>query len=530
MAERPVEPPPVPPGERAPRLKAVDRPPIRLRAIDPERRVAEDHPGRAIWELLGQMDLRRFSAGRKAVEGRPGRDACDPRVIMALWLYALRRGVREARALDEWSPYEPGCPWRLGLERINYHTLADFVTAHAVALEQRFVPVLQALMAAGAADLQRVAHDGTKIRAAASRKSFKRQERLAECRRWAEEHLRAVQQQPPGQWAEARRRAQQRAARERHERVQQAQQELQRQQAGKPPAEQAPVKASVTDAEARLLRQGDGGFAPSSNAQISTDSTAGVIVGYDASPAKEESHELSPALARIAANTRRAPAQTLVDGGCTTRENIMATATGATARIGSRGESRSHAKLQRRGVSPEFFPQPFRYDAVADAYTCPAGKLLPDKNRKPWVGGMEKHYPAKARDGGDGPFRAPCCPRTKYGRRVIRLDEHPRVAAFREKMQQPEYQGVYRQRAQVAEFSNAWLKVKRGLRQFLRRGLHKVRAELAWACLSCNIAIWIRRVWKISLPVATERRCLGTRRRAPKEQQRARNKHERNVN
>jgi len=502
MQERPGEPPQVPQGERAPRLKAVDRQQIRLRAIDPERLVEEDHPVRAIWELLGQRDLSRFAAGLKAVEGRPGREACDPRVIIALWLYALSRGVREARALDEWSQYEPGCQWLLGLGRINYHTLSDFVTEHAAALDQLFVQVLQVLMAAGAADLQRVAHDGTKIRAAASRQSFKGQERLAESRRLAEEHLHALQQQAPGQWTAAQRQAQERAARERRERVRQAEAALQRQPAEKAPGEQAPGKASVTDAEAHLMRQGDGGFAPSYNAQISTDSTAGVIVGYDASPAKEDSHELTPALQRIERNTGRAPAQILVDGSYTTRENIM-NMPGATELIGSLGESRSQAKLQRHGVSPEFFPEQFRYDAAQDVYTCPAGKLLPYKNRKPLVGAVEKHYQAKTRDCRDCPFRAQCCPRAKYGRLVIRTEEHPTVAAFRQKMQQPAYQGVYRQRAQVAEFSNACLKVKRGLRQFLRRGRHKVRAELAWACLSCNVAIWIRRVWKVSLAVAT---------------------------
>ena len=507
VEEQPGEPPKAPPVERAPRLKAVDRQQIRLRAIDPERLVEEDHPVRAIWELLGQMDLSRFAAGLKAREGRPGRDACDPRVIIALWLYALSRGVREARALDEWSQYEPGCQWLLGLERINYHTLSDFVTQHAAALDHLFVQVLQVLMAAGAADLQRVAHDGTKIRAAASRKSFKREERLAECRKLAEEHLTSLQQQSPEELSAARRKAQERAARERRERVRQAEEELQRQQAEKAPAEQAQVKASVTDAEAQIMRQGDGGFAPSYNAQISTDSTAGVIVGYDASQAKEDSHELQSALERIAANTGRTPAQILVDGGYTTRQNIVEAAEGPTELIGSLGEDRSQDKLQRRGVSPEFLPEHFRYDAVRDAYTCPAGKLLAYKSRKQLVGGVEKHYQAKARDCRDCPFRAQCCPRAKYGRMVLRTEEHPRVAAFRKKMQRPECQAIYRQRAQVAEFSNACLKEKRGLRRFLRRGLEKVRTELAWASLSCNVAIWTRRVWKVSRRVVTSPTC-----------------------
>ena len=86
---------------------------------------------------------------------------------------------------------------------------------------------------------------------------------------------------------------------------------------------------------------------------------------------------------------------------------------------------------------------------------------------------------------------------------MTRTEEDAQVAAFRQKMQRPEYQAIYRQRAQVAEFAHACLKQKRGLRRFLRRGLAKVRAELAWACLSCNVAIWIRQVWKVSLPVAT---------------------------
>ena len=80
---------------------------------------------------------------------------------------------------------------------------------------------------------------------------------------------------------------------------------------------------------------------------------------------------------------------------------------------------------------------------------------------------------------------------------VIRTEEDAMVVAFRQKVQRPEYQAIYRKRAPAAEFSRACLKQKRGLRRFLRRGLDKVRAEWAWACLSCNAAIWTRRVWKV---------------------------------
>jgi len=347
-----------------------------------------------------------------------------------------------------------------------------------------------------------VAHDGTKIRAAASRQSFKREERLAECRQLAEEHLAALQQQPEGELQAARRKAQERAARERRERVRRAQAELQRQQAEKAPAEQAEVKASVTDAEARIMRQGDGGFAPSYNAQISTDSAHGVVVAYAVSQAKEDSQELQPALARIAQNAGQPPEQVLVDGGYTTRQNIVDTPEQPTELIGSLGEDRTRNQ-ERHGVKPEFFSERFLYDPGRDGFTCPAQKFLPYQKSKKLVGATEKQYQAKASDCRDCPFRAQCCPQAKRGRTVTRTEEHARVAAFRRKMQRPEYQAIYRQRAAVAEFSNACLKQKRGLRRFLRRGLDKVRAELAWACLSCNVAIWTRRVWRVSLPGAT---------------------------
>jgi transposase len=56
------------------------------------------------------------------------------------------------------------------------------VTEHTAALHDLFVQVVHVLMAQGAVHLERVAHDGTKIRAAASRNSFLGEEGLAECR------------------------------------------------------------------------------------------------------------------------------------------------------------------------------------------------------------------------------------------------------------------------------------------------------------------------------------------------------------
>ena len=70
------------------RVRAIDRQQLVLRPVDVERLVAEDHPVRAVWEFVGRLDLSALYAAIAAVEGAPGRDATDPRLLVSLWIYA----------------------------------------------------------------------------------------------------------------------------------------------------------------------------------------------------------------------------------------------------------------------------------------------------------------------------------------------------------------------------------------------------------------------------------------------------------
>ena len=70
------------------------------------------------------------------------------------------------------------------------------------------------------------------------------------------------------------------------------------------------------------------------------------------------------------------------------------------------------------------------------------------------------------------------------------------VKAFRAKMQTDQAKQIYRTRAEVAEFPNAWIKEKLGLRKFRLRGLRKVGLEAIWACVTYNIQQWIRITWR----------------------------------
>ena len=47
---------------KQPLIRYVNRQQMSWRAVDVEQLISEDHPARAIWTLVGRLDLRRFYA------------------------------------------------------------------------------------------------------------------------------------------------------------------------------------------------------------------------------------------------------------------------------------------------------------------------------------------------------------------------------------------------------------------------------------------------------------------------------------
>jgi transposase len=71
------------------------------RSVDVEKLVAEDHAARAIWELVGRLDL---SGYYQAIESSPevgGRPAFDPQLLISLWVYAYSLGIGSAGTCQE---------------------------------------------------------------------------------------------------------------------------------------------------------------------------------------------------------------------------------------------------------------------------------------------------------------------------------------------------------------------------------------------------------------------------------------------
>jgi transposase len=495
---------PDPPAPKAPaRFQAVNRQQMVWRSVEVERLVESDHVVGAIWELAGRLDLAGFAAEVRAVEGGAGRTPYDPRLLISLWIFAYSQGISSGREVERRCAYHPAYQWLTGCEIVNHHTLSDFRVDHQEALDKLFAQLLAVLSSEGLITLEQVVHDGTKVKASASGKSFHRQKTLRAHLEAAQERVRAMgdpRQDAPGPGAG---RASERAARQKAEKLEQALEEMKKVQAApEARAEKSERRVSETDPEARLMKQGDGGHAPSHNVQISTDVAHAIIVGVGVTQDANDQEQLVPALEQVQRQTGRLPGQMIVDDGYTTRQNVLAAAERGVDLIGGtmQGDAEATARrLEKRGVDPAFYPQNFSYHPEANTYTCPAQKVLPYRTTKHDRAGVERHvYQARAADCRVCAWRQACQP-GKQGRMIVHRENVPTVATYVANMQTEAARAAYRRRAPVAEFTNAWLKAKLGLRQFCVRGLKKARCEVLWACLTYNIQQWFRLRWKMRL-------------------------------
>ena len=173
----------------APRLRCAERdhliPALRLDELLPI-----DHQARVVWQFVQGVDLTSLYASIRAVEGGPGRPAIDPRILVALWLYATLEGVGSARALDYLCTAHHAFRWLCGGVSVNYHTLADFRVAHLEVVDALLTHSVATLRAQDLVDLNRVAQDGMRVRASAGAASFRRRPTLEQCLQQAQEGVR----------------------------------------------------------------------------------------------------------------------------------------------------------------------------------------------------------------------------------------------------------------------------------------------------------------------------------------------------
>jgi transposase len=422
-----------------PRLRTADRQQL-LSPMTIDDLLEADHPARAVWRFAEGINLTVLYDRIRARGPIAGRPPTDPRILVALWLYATLAGVKSANALADLCIPHDAYFWLAGGIVVNAHTLSDFRVQEGDFLEQLLKHSVTVLRQQGLVDLDRVAQDGIRVRASAGAASFRRRETLEKLLQEAQAEVQRLAQpgsEPPTQEqsepSRQQRAAQRRHAKERVERIQQALTRMPAMEAkkekakkkkpknkdGKKGAKDPAARVSTTDPEATVMKMPDGGYRPAYNVQFSTACQGQVIVGVEVVTEGTDQGQLPPMLDQIEGRFGQRPKEALVDGGFANHEDIEE------VQKGEKG--------------------------------CKVYAPVPEPKKE----GVDRHEP-KATDSQE-------------------------VAEWRARMGTDEAKEIYKERAATAECVNAQAR-NRGLIQFVVRGLKKVKAVALWFATVQNLA------------------------------------------
>jgi transposase len=440
-----------------------------------EEWVDADHPVRYVREFVDALDLSTLGlteeqqARRHDDHGRP-HYAVD--LLLKLWLYAYMNRIRSSRALEKGCRDHLPLIWLAGRYVPDHNTLWRFWNRYRGTIRHLFLQSIRVAMRENLMGLVLQALDGTKISAAASKRTA-----------WHEADLKKVLQQLDREI----------------ERLEKQIENGEEESGGDGPDDRLPkelekreelrtrIQASLAalekaerkhmhplEPEARMMVGGGRtGFAY--NAQAMVDQQDGIIVAAEVTDEENDEHQLAPMLEQSRENTGSFAKTTVADSGYHTAAGLgAAEALGADVLVA--------VKQKERELGP-YHAQRFHYEKATDSVRCPQGQTLAREGTR-----RNKAKPYAVQTYRCKVFRtcpvAKECSRDRAGRTIEISPHHEAVIRNRE---HPDARALLRQRSAVVERVFAEIKETLGLRRWSVRGLEGVRSQWAMMCAAMNL-------------------------------------------
>jgi transposase len=467
-----------------PRLRTANRQQL-LSPKTIDQLLETDHPARAVWRYVEDLDLSLLYDRIGSREGFSGRPAIDPRVLVALWLYAYLAGISSARLLARLCRRDDVFRWLAGGLVINYHTLADFRVDDVDFLEQLFQHSVEVLRQQGLVDLERVAQDGIRIRASAGAASFRRRQTLERLLQEAKAKLAGLEQQLADKGAAGS----QETARQPDERPR------------CPPQGRNGTSKATNATTDSIAQQGfaSEGTGPKQREGVGREATAGQqqpttskakraarlrharqrvarieqallrLPELEARKAPGEEHK-----ARVSTTDPEATVMKMADGGYRPAYNLQLSTTCDNqvvvgVAVDTSGSDRGQLPPMLDQIEKRFGQRP--QEALVDGGYVDYEEITKVQQGKKGCK-VYAPVPASRKEGVD------CyAPKSK---------DSPQVAEWRQRMGTAEAKEIYKQRGATAEWVNAQAR-NHGLQQLLIRGKNKVIAIGLWLATALNM-------------------------------------------
>ena len=402
----------------------------------------ERHLAYFVSDVVDNLDL----SAMDAVYGseKRGQPPYDPLMMTKVLVYGYCVGVFSSRRIERRLVEDIAFRVLAADNQPNFRTISDFRKIHLKTLEGLFEQVLKIALEAGAMKVGRVALDGTKVKASASKHKAMSYDRMLEKEKQLKVEVKRLLEQAEAADAEEdalygkdRTGDELPAELERREtrlqKIKEAKRALEeraRQKAvaeGKEPKQAEPKdkdQYNFTDPESRIMKGADG-FVQAYNAQAAVEPAFQLIVGQTVTQATNDKEQLIPMLATIEEQSGQRPADVLADSGYCSEKNLE--------------HLDSEQKPERRVI----------------------GYIATER---------QKH----------DEYKEPC-PRGRLPKGATRVDRMKRT------LKTKAGKAVYAARKTIVEPVFGQIKQARGFRQFLLRGIHKVRGEWSLLCLTHNI-------------------------------------------
>ena len=479
--------------------------------------IPEGHDVRILDELLQTQDWSAWEAKYCLVRGQP---PIPPRVLASVILYGLTRRIRSSRVLEYMTGNNVDFMWLTEGRTIDHSTLCKFRTRFKKDLKGLFRGLGRLAMTMGLVRLGEVTFDGTRVKANNDRyatwKAEDVEKQLAELvakfgdaldeseRVDAAEDERYGLQSPsalPPDLADAK---------ARHRRLKEALKQLAEADAARRrEGLKTPAQLPSTDSDSTVLPNKEGGYAANFTPTAAVDTHRDYIVDPEVIADANENTEVVPMTERVEEMFGQRPQAVLADGLNATGPNIvelqqrgiefLSPASAEETTEGNpavRADPRqpvleeAWAKLPISSHTKKLDKSCFVFVPAEKVYYCPRGERLPLEKTKPDVRQGQKITLEVYRcsDCAGCPLASRCISDKSHGGRTVTRDRFtPDRERHAAKMRQPEIRTRYARRFHAGETPFGWLKHVLGLRQFLLRGLEKVRTEWLWACTGYNL-------------------------------------------
>jgi transposase len=435
-----LENPKTPSSEHLPRLgrksiRGPTRDQVEFRVACIDDLLPAEHRARDVWEYVSSLDLSAFQSDIKIMEGNAGPRTADPRIFLTLWLFGMLEGIASARHIARLCTMHHAYIWICGGVTVNYHSLSDFRTNHSDKFRLLLQESIALMWNAGIFKPEVAAQDGTRVKANAGGNSLRRQPTLTQYLKEAEEYLDQLEKElaaNPAAVTLREKSRQERAARERKERLEQAHSEMTKYKEERIKSSKKnhnflsqkdidDMRTSTTDPECRKMKMGDGGYRPAYNVQFATSTDKKIILGVHVVNTLDPG-TLAPMMQIVKENLEKI--------GCPMPSKWLA-------------DSAYANKIDAEAAETEF--------TNITLFSPPTGN-----------GKVDAITPRKT--------------------------DNPAMINLRTRMNTEEAQVIYKKRSSTAEFVNATSKNK-GMREFLVRGLNKATSMALMYAIAHNMVV-----------------------------------------